>query len=172
MKVIIMKYLILFCFAAVTCGAVEQEKPSIEIAVVQVDRVTGDFDYERLKMLSMDKDTLEATRKLNADQAKLKRDIIEATDEAKLMDLQKQLEFNAKKLSLLRDRNGSNRDINIRKILSEFIVRTYSTRFALILQDTNGIEGRAIYKNVKVTDITDEAAEAFKKDLSDKLGDK
>ena len=79
----------------------------MEIGVIQIGRITNDLDFEKLKMLNLDKDTLDAIKKINLDQAKLKKDIIVATDEIKLMEIQKLHEFNNKKLSLLRDRNAN-----------------------------------------------------------------
>ena len=87
----------------------------MEIGVIQIGRITNDLDFEKLKMLNLDKDTLDAIKKINLDQAKLKKDIIVATDEIKLMEIQKLHEFNNKKLSLLRDRNANQ---NIKRLSS------------------------------------------------------
>lgn len=168
-----MPHAILLALLAVVCCAAEVERPQLEIAVVQMNRLTNDIDYDRIRLLNLDKDTIEAIKKINADQAKLKKDIIEVTDEVKLMDIQKQVDFNNKKLMILRDRNGGgNRDVNIQKLAGDFVVKRYAGRFAMILQDTNGIDGRVLYKNVKITDISEEAADAFKKDLAERIGER
>ena len=173
-----MKYILLLAVIAVTCHGVDTEKPQaekpqMEVAVVQINRLTSDLDYEKIRMLNLDKDTIEAIKKINAEQARLKKDIIDVADESKLMDIQKQIEFNNRKLSLLRDRNsGNNREVNVQKMATDFIIRKYSGRYSMILQDAGGIDGRVIYKNVKIVDITEEASDAFKKEFIEKVGEK
>jgi hypothetical protein len=175
-----MKRSLLLAFIFLSCYSVEPEKPRVaepekprfEIAVVQISRVTNDIEYDKIRLLNLDKDTIDAIKKINLESASLKKEIIEVKDEIKLMEIQKQLDFNSKKLSILRDRNSSGREVNIQKIATDFIVKKFSGRYAMILQDTNGIEGRVMYKNIKVVDITEEASELFKKDFAEKTGDK
>ncbi|MEK7413724.1 MAG: hypothetical protein AAB263_10470 [Planctomycetota bacterium] len=168
-----MKYVLILAVLAVTCHGVDAEKPQMEVAVVQINRLTSDLDYEKIRMLNLDKDTIEAVKKINAEQARLKKEIIDVADETKLMDIQKQIEFNSRKLSILRDRNSSNtREINVQKMATDFIVRKYSGRYSMILQDTNSMDGRIIYKNLKIVDINEEASDAFKKELAERVGEK
>jgi hypothetical protein len=167
-----MKYAILLMLSAISCYGAESEKPHMEVAVVQLSRLTNDVDYEKVRLLNMDKDTVEAVKKISSELAGLKRQIIDVKDEVVLMEIQKQIEFNTRKLSILRSSSSSSREVNIQKFASEFIVKKFSGRFPLILQDSNSLDGRIIYKNIKVVDITDEAADAFRQELSERIGEK
>jgi len=169
-----MRTALLALFCCLTCHAVEVEAPAppqMAVAIVQLNKMTGDMDYDKVRLLNLDKDSLEAIKKINAEMAKLKKEIIEATDEVKLMDLQKQMEFNNKKLALLRDRN-SNREVNVQKLAQDYVVRKFSRRYSMILQDASSLDNRAIYKNVAITDITEEAAAGFRAEISERIGEK
>lgn len=166
---------IALALAAITAAAAEpaerQAAPPIEVATVSMERLTADLDYDRLRLLQMDKDTLEAQRRIQADLARLKKELIEATDELKLAEIKKQMDFANQKLGILRDRTGR-QEVNQRKVATEFILRRYAPRYALILQDSMTIEGRVLYKNLRLVDITEEAAEALRKDIAERLGER
>lgn len=147
------------------------QAPPIEVATVSMDRLTSDLDSERLRQLLMDKDTLDALRRINADLGRLKKELIEAADELKLVEIKKQIDFANQKISLLRDRSGGNRELNARKLATDFVIRRYAGRFSLIIQDSMNLEGRVLYKNLRMVDITDEAAEALRKDIAERLGE-
>jgi len=149
----------------------EEQKPSVTIATVQMERLASDLDYEKLRMYLMDKETLLVLRALSAEQAKLERGLLDVQDEGNMREIKNKIDFNNRKIQILKERSCG-RDVNGQRIISDFIVKNFSSKYAIIVQGANGVDSKAIYENIKFIDISSEVSDAFTKDLDDKIGDK
>jgi hypothetical protein len=174
MKTVLTAMLLSFFLAA---NAESQEAPKVKVAVVNIQRMMNNgMNYDKIRLLSLDKSTLEALKKINTEIQEVQTQIVDVNDEVKLMDLGKRLDFLNRKSVLLRQRamNGdTGRDMQA--TLRKFVVDRFKDKYALILQqqDTGNPErDRVLWKgDTEVRDITDDAAEEFQKYVDELVGD-
>lgn len=155
--------------------AVEKsEKPAatVRIAVAQLERITNDLDYEKLRLMGLDKETRDALRQINQEIKQVRTEVLSLTDELKLADYQKKLEFLARKKSIIYDRTAS-RDTSrdVRKLARDFVIERYKDKYVLIVSEPQTLERSALYKAVTIEDITDEAGVKFREYLNEMVGE-
>lgn len=157
-----------------TARAVEKNDKDVvvRIAVANMERITTDLDYEKVRLLSIDKETRDAMRQINQELKQARTELLALTDELKLMDYQKKMEFLNKKKSLIQERNY-NRDNSkdIRKLARDFIIEHYKDKYVLIISEANTLERSALYKAVVIEDITDEAGTKFRAYINELAGE-
>jgi hypothetical protein len=164
--------LFLFLPAVDAVEKLEKPKEPVRIAVAQVERITGDLDYEKVRLLGLDKETRDALRQINQEIKQVRTEVLTLTDELKLVDYQKKLEFLNRKKSIIYDRTTS-RDTSrdVRKLVRDFIIERYKDKYVLILNEPGTLERSAVYKAVVIDDITDEAGVKFREYLNDLVGE-
>lgn len=154
-----------------------QEEPKMKVAVVNIQRLMNSgMNYDKIRLLSLDKTTLEALKKINAEIQEVQTQIVDVNDEVKLMDLGKRLEFLNRKSMLLRQR-AINGDVgrDIQATLRKFVVERFKGKYDLILQqqEMGGPDrDRVLWKGeTEVRDITDDVMDEFQKYLDELVGD-
>jgi hypothetical protein len=152
-----------------------QELPKVKIAVVRINSVmSGGNLYDRIRLLSCDKETLAAIKKLNADLKAVEKEVIDAEDDVKLNDLGRKVQFLNQKLNLLRQRAMSgNPNVDMQAMIRNFVVSNFKDKYHLILQQDSGIPDRFILwkGNADTDDITDEVSEKFRQHIDQTLGE-
>jgi hypothetical protein len=158
-----------------TTIATGQELAKVKVAVVRINSIVGDGNlYERVRLLTCDKDTLAAIKKLNAELKTLHQQVIDADDDVKLADLGRRVQFLNQKLNILRQRNMSgNPNLDLQTVVRKFVVDNYKDKYHMIMQQEQGMSDRAfLWKgNVQTDDITDEAGQKFREYLDAALGE-
>jgi transcriptional regulator of heat shock response len=152
-----------------------QELPKAKVAVVRLNAISssGNF-YDKLRLLSCDKDTLAAIKKINTELKEVQKQVIDTDDEVKLADLGRRTQFLNQKLNILRQNTMSgNPNMDLQALIRKFVVDNYKDKYHIILNQDSGIPDRFfIWKgNVQTDDITDEASEKFKEYLDKGLGE-
>jgi hypothetical protein len=156
--------------------AESQEAPKLKVAVVNMQRVMNSgMNYDKIRLLSLDKATLAALKKINTEIQEVQTQIVDVNDEVKLMDLGKRLEFLNRKSMLLRQRTMSGESTrDMQSILRRFVIDKFKDKYALIIrqQQDSGYADKVLWKgNAEITDITDDVQEEFQKYLDDSVGD-
>jgi hypothetical protein len=157
--------------AIVLTSATEGQEPAkVKVASIRLNAVMqgGNF-YDRIRLLALDKETLVAIKKINADIKSVQQEIVDAQDQAKLNDLQNKLNFLNQKLNILVQRSaGSHGGRDFQALLREFVIATYKGKYQLILQQDAGNPDPIMWRGgVEITDITDEAADKLRDRLSE-----
>ncbi len=161
------------CQTANPLKAEASAKP--KVAVLNIYRITNSgINYERLRLLSLDKPTIDALKKIETEIQDVQMQITDVEDEVKLGDLGRRLEFLSRKSSLLKQRamNSNSGGQDMQAAVRNFVIENFKDKYALILQqqDQGGNVDRILWKgDVEVVDITDEAREKFMEYL-DQLG--
>ena len=151
-----------------------QELPKLKVAVVNLNRISNSgINYDKIRLLSMDKPTLEALQKIGREIQDVQMQITDVEDELKLADLGRRLEFLNRKSSLLRQRvmnNDTNRDVQ--SLIRGFVIDKFKDKYPLILQQQDGNPDRTLWKggDVEVNDITDEVQEKFREYVDELSG--
>ena len=163
MKTILAVALLLIVMVVKTEG---QEPPKLKVAVVRVDRIVGgDVSWERLRILSADKGTLELLRKLNADVQSVQKQIIDTENEAKVAELAKKLAFLNQKANVLRQR-FVNSSADVQSPVRAFVVDNFKDKYPIIVQQNSNAPDSIIWKgNIETADITDEVLDKLKEYL-------
>jgi hypothetical protein len=156
--------------------AVQAESPEhsrTKVAVVSLQRIVNSgINYEKIRLLSLDKATLEALKKINKETQEVQTQIVDVDDEVKLADLGRRLEFLNRKSMLLRQRPmGPDSSRDLQGMVRKFVIDKFKDKYALIIQqdvgfvDRSGNGDRVVWKSpdVAIDDITDEALEEFQK---------
>lgn len=153
--------------------AESQELPKVKVAVVNLQRIMNNgVNYEKVRLLSLDKASLEVLKKINTEIQEVQTQIVDVEDEVKLADLGRRLEFLNRKNMLLRQRvmnNDPSRDIQ--GLLRKFVIEKFKDKYSVIIQQQDSGNpdriDRTIWKanNVEVCDITDDVREEFQKYL-------
>lgn len=161
------------CLLVALAYAQEPATPKVKIAVVRINAILNNGNYyDRARMLSADKDTLAAIKKVSTELKNLQKNAIDVDDELKLNDLGRRMQFLNQKLNILRQHvmNG-NPNIDVQAMVRKFIVDRYKDKYPIIMQQDSGMPDRLfVWKGaVQTDDITDEVAEKFREHL-EKLG--
>ena len=166
MKTMLPVALVSFLLATIAEG---QELAKAKVAVVRINAiVSGGNFYDRVRLLTCDKDTHAAIKKINAELKDVQKQVIDADDEVKLADLGKRTQLLNQKLSILRQHaTGGNPNLDLQAMIRKFIVDNYKDKYHMILQQDSGMPDRFfIWKgNVQTDDITDEVGEKFREYL-------
>jgi hypothetical protein len=147
--------------------AKKQVSSPARVALVNLQRITNSgINYEKMRLLSLDKATLKALKKINKEIQEVQAQIVDVNDETTLAEMGRRLNFLNQKNMLLRQRTMSGdytRDVQ--GLLRKFVIDKYKGKYALILQQQDGYNDRVIFKapNAEIDDITDEAREEFLK---------
>jgi hypothetical protein len=148
------------------------ETPTTKVAVVNLQRVmSSGIDYEKLRLLSLDKHTVEALKKISKEIQELQAQIVDINDEATLQEMQRRMNFLNQKNMLLRQQRGMGGAYNndMQALLRKFVIEKYKNKYSLIIQQQEqGNNGdRIIYKapGTQVDDITDDVREEYMKFL-------
>jgi hypothetical protein len=138
------------------------------VALINMQRILNSgINYERIRVLSFDKATREALKKINKEIQEVQTQIVDVNDETTLAEMGRRLNFLNQKNMLLRQRamNGDyNRDVQT--LIRKFVIEKYKDKYALIIQQQeSGYGDRVMFKaaNVEIDDITDEVREEFQK---------
>jgi hypothetical protein len=150
-------------------AAAESPDQKTRVAIVNLQRITNSgINYEKIRLLSLDKPTLDALKKINAEIHEVQTQVVDADDDTKLAELSRRMNFLNQKSMLLRQRAmnmDSNRDIQ--GMIRKFVIDTFKGKYALIIQQQqdSGYADRVVWKaaNVEVDDITDDVREEFQK---------
>jgi hypothetical protein len=152
-----------------------QELAKVKVATVRINAITGSGNfYDRVRLLSCDKDTLAAIKKINAELKDVQKQVIDTEDEVKLAELGRRTQFLNQKLNLLRQHAMNVRqNFDLQAIIRKFVVDNYKDKYNFILNQDSGIPDRFfLWKgNVQTDDITDEVSEKFMDNLEQSLGD-
>lgn len=148
-----------------------QDQPRTRVAVVNLMRLTNSgINYDKIRMLSLDKPTREAMKKVNKEIQELQAQIVDVNDETTLQEMSRRMNFLNQKNMLLRQRvmNGGEYNRDIQGQLRKFIIEKYKSKYSLILQQHDqGNVDRVIFKapTTEYDDITDDVREDFQKYL-------
>jgi hypothetical protein len=152
--------------ALLIAQAESQEPRKVKVAVVNLQRIIGGgINYEKAVLLLLDKTTLEALKKINIEILEVQAQIVDANDDAKLVEFGKRLDFLTRKANLLRQRamTGDTRQ-EYQSLLRKFVVDNFKGKYSLILQQDGGAVDRFLWKGeAEVQDITDEVQDQFQK---------
>jgi hypothetical protein len=149
------------------------EPAKVKVATINIQRIVngGNF-FDKIRILSLDKNTLEALKKINAEIQELSKQVIDADDAATLNDLQQKLQFLTQKRDMLQQRaRNTNTNMDIMSAVRKFAVSQFKDKYALILEEREmGMNyQRVLWKgDVEVVDISDDVQEQFHEYL-DKL---
>jgi len=146
------------------------EPAKVKVAVVNIQRIVnnGNF-YDKLRVLSLGKSTLEALKKINAEIQEIQKQLVDADDQTTLNDLNQKLQFLIQKSNMLRQTAmNSNPNIDMQAALRNFTISQFKDKYALILQQQdmgNNVE-RVLWKgDIEIVDISDEVQEKFREYL-------
>lgn len=148
-----------------------QELAKAKVATVRINSIAGSGNfYQRVRLLSCDKDTLAAIKKINAELKDVQKQIIDTEDDVKLADLGRRMRFLNQKRNVLRQHAMStnpNTHMNMQTMIRKFIVDNYKDKYHMIFQQDSGRSDRfVIWKgNVQTDDITDEVGEKLREYL-------
>ena len=149
----------------------KQASPQMRVALVNVQRIANSgINYEKIRLLSLDKATTEALKKISKEVQELQTQIVDVNDETTLAEMGRRLNFLNQKSMMLKQRvmNGDyNR--NLQGLIRKFVIGKYKDKYSLIIQQQQewGHAERVIFKapNAEIEDITDEVSEEFQKYL-------
>ena len=156
-------------------GAECQEPAKINIAVVRLDMLTRDgYSYDSIRLLSLDKETLAAVKKIGAEIKAARKEIIDASDATKLNEIQARIQFLSQKLGILsqRARSGSS-SRDQQSPIRDFLIETYKDKYQVILQrqQNSDMADPVLWKGgAEITDITEEARAKLRDYLSEISG--
>jgi hypothetical protein len=154
--------------------AKKQVSSPTRVALVNLQRITNSgINYEKIRLLSLDKATLKALKKINKEIQEVQTQIVDVNDETTLAEMGRRLNFLTQKNMLLRQRSMSGdytRDVQGQ--LRKFVIDKYKNKYSLILQQQDGYNDRVIFKapDAEIDDITDEARDEFQKHI-DQIAD-
>jgi hypothetical protein len=175
MKTVLISMLLAIFFLAANAEC--QEAPKAKVAVVNIQRLMNSgVNYDKIRLLSLDKTTLEALKKINAEIQEVQTQIVDVNDEGKLGELGRRLAFLNQKSNLLRQR-AMNGDVgrDIQATLRKFVIERFKGKYDLILQqqEMGGPDrDRVLWKGeTEVRDITEDAMDEFQKYLDELVGD-
>ncbi len=161
---------------AVLCGlaaanVAAQEPAGIKVAIVRLDRIMNSgVNFEQLRLLQTDKESLEAIRKINEEIGSLQKEVINAENETKLSEVGRKIQFLNQKMNLLRQRVVNNQDFQA--AVRDFVVENYKDKYALILQMDQNNSNRVVCKNnAEVVDITDDVSDRLRDRIKQALGE-
>jgi hypothetical protein len=152
--------------------AKKPDSPAARVALVNLQRITNSgINYEKIRLLSLDKATLKALRKINKEIREVQTQIVDINDEATLQEMGRRLNFLNQKNVLLRQRPMSGDYMrDVQGLLRKFVIDKYKSKYSLIIQQQDsGNPDRVIFKapNAEIDDITDEAREEFQKHIDE-----
>lgn len=160
---------VLFVVAAANLAA--QEPAKTKVAIVRLDRIVNSgVNFEQLRLLQTDKESLEAIRKINEEIGLLQKEIINAENETKLSEVGRKIQFLNQKMNLLRQRFVNNQDFHA--AVRDFVVENYKDKYSLILQMDQNNSNRVVWKNnAEVVDITDDVSDRLRERIKQALGE-
>jgi hypothetical protein len=172
MKIIFTTVLLSIGLAA---HAASQDLPKLKVAIVNMQRIAmSGVNNEKIRLLSLDKATLEALRKINVEIQEVQAKIVDVNDEVELGDLGNRLQFLNRKSMLLKQRSMTTDSMrDTQGLLRRFVIDKFKDKYSLIMQQQDpGIADRILSKagNVEIEDITDDVRDAFLKYV-DQAGD-
>jgi hypothetical protein len=148
--------------------AKKHSPPPMRVALVNVQRIVNSgINYEKIRLLSLDKATLRALKTINKEIQEVQAQIVDVNDETTLAEMGRRLNFLNQKSMLLRQRAMSGdygRDVQA--LIRKFAIDKYKDKYSLIIQQQDSGPGdRVIYKapNTEIDDITDDVREEFQK---------
>ncbi len=144
--------------------------PKTRVALVNLQRlINSGINYDKIRLLSLDKATLKALKKIKKEIEGLQTQIVDVNDETTLAEMSRRLNFLNQKSMLLRQRPmHGNYTRDVQALVRKFVIDKYKGQYSLIIQQQDsGNADRVIYKapNVEIEDITDEVREEFQKYL-------
>ena len=150
--------------------AESQELPKVKVAIVNLQRITNSsVNNEKIRLLSLDKATLETLKKINVEIQDVQKQIVDVNDEMTLAELGRRLDFLNRKSMLLRQRSMTSTDPirDTQSLLRSFVIEKYKDKYSLIIQQQldSGSADRIISKagNIEIEDITDDVRDALQK---------
>ncbi len=148
-----------------------QEPAGIKVAIVRLDRIiSSGVNFEQLRLLQTDKESLEAIRKINEEIQLLQKEIINAENETRLSEVGRKIQFLNQKMNLLRQRFVNNQDYQA--AVRDFVVENYKDKYSLILQMDQNNSNRVVWKNnAEVVDITDDVSDKLRERIKQVLGE-
>jgi hypothetical protein len=162
-------------FALLTTVAYAQEPVKARMAVVRIQSIINNGNlHEKVRMVTCDKDTLAAMKKLISELKELKKQVVDAEDDGKLNELGQRAQFLNQKLSILKQHaQNSNPNVDMQAVIRKFIVEKYKGKYTMIMQLDQGMPDRLyIWKaESQIDDITDEVGEKFREYLDASLRD-
>ena len=160
---------VLFVVAAANLAA--QEPAKTKVAIVRLDRIVNSgVNFEQLRLLQTDKESLEAIRKINEEIGLLQKEIINAENETTLSQVGRKVQFLNQKMNLLRQRFMNNQ-MDMHAAVRDFVVENYKGQYSLILQLDQNYSNQVVWiGNAEVVDITDEAADKLKNRMKQVFG--
>lgn len=151
------------------------EPEHLKIATIRINSISGSGNfYEKLRLLSCDKDTLAAIKKVNAELKDVQKQVIDTDDEVKLADLGRRTQFLNQKLNVLRQNSmNGNPNSDVQAVIRKFVIANYKDKYHMIFQQDSGVPDRFfLWKgNVQTDDITDEVGEKFREYLDKSIGE-
>lgn len=156
--------------------AKKPDSPKTRVALVNVQRIINNgINYEKIRLLSLDKHTLDALKKINKEIQEVQTQIVDVNDEATLQEMSRRINFLNQKNMLLRQRvMNSDMGRDAQSLLRKFVIDTYKDKYAIIIQQQqdSGYAERVLFKaaNVEIEDITDDVREDFQKYMDDADG--
>jgi len=146
-----------------------KEQPKVKIAFVNLNRITnnGGINYDRIRYLGFDKQTLDAIKKIDVDIQDLQKQVVDANDETTLQEISRKMQFLNQKSSLLRQRIYNEPGRDPQAVLRSFVVEQFKDKYAVILwQQDSGVQDRVLWKgDAEVVDITVEVQDKFREFL-------
>jgi hypothetical protein len=176
MKTTIVATVLLSIFLIATAESQPPEKkpdsPKTRVALVSLQRIMNSgINYDKIRLLSLDKSTKEAMKKINKEIQELQAQIVDVNDETTLQEMGRRMNFLNQKSNLLRQRGmngGGDYSRDVQGQLRKFVIDKYKGKYSLIIQQQEqGNIDRVIFKapNAEIDDITDDVREDFQKYL-------
>lgn len=145
-----------------------KEQPKVKIAIVNLNRITNSgINYDRIRYLGLDKQTLDAIKKIDVEIQELQKQVVDANDETTLQEISRKMQFLNQKNSLLRQRIFNEPGRDIQAVLRTFIIEQFKDKYVLILyQQDSGMQDRVLWKgDAEVVDISGEVQDKFREFL-------
>lgn len=164
-----MKRVVLFVAVLLSLSSthVRAEGPTA-IAVVDMNRLQNEVDYQRLFLLGASDEVRAEVTKMKASMDQILVESLASDDDAKVALLQNRIQTINNKLNLIRNALGNrNGGRDNRRTLVEYIHQQYGEKYAVII-DAQMIRNNGqmiLWNPTQVTDLTDEILKKLDKDL-------
>jgi hypothetical protein len=170
MKTIFTTVLLSIALAA-PANCEEPVKPKVAVVNLNAMMNVGNF-HQRIALLSLDKDTLAAVKKIVVELKAVQQKLVDSQDQEDLNELQRKQQFLGHKLSVITQRSpnrGARRDIQA--VLREFVIATYKDKYSLIMQsETVGFDPIVWKGGVEIVDVTEDAMAKLRERLDEISG--
>jgi hypothetical protein len=151
-----------------------QEGARLKVAVIRLERLVRQDNvggYDRIRLAMMDKNVAECLKKIDGEAKMLEKELLKADDEIKMADIKKRMEFLGQKKNLIKGRlNNCDVGGSTQRLARNFVIENYKDKYDIIAQDASFLDRCLFRRDVEVRDISEEAAQKFKKYLDKQLG--